>query len=133
MVVDTNVWIDYFNDHSSWQANRLREAIEENETIHLPGVILTEILLGLSSEKEANKMSELLTAFDNTKELSLVDYKQAAKIYRTCRSKGRTIRSTVDCLIAVICLRDNLELLSKDRDFDSIANCFPLKRILATH
>lgn len=133
MVVDTSVWIDYFNNHSSWQAGRLGKAIEENEPIELPGIILTEVLLGLSNEKEADKIAGLLTAFRQPEELSQAEYRQASKIYRTCRSKGKTIRSTIDCLIAVTCLRDSLELLSKDRDFDSIAHCFPLKLVSSPH
>ena len=133
MVVDTSVWIDYFNNHSSWQADRLSKAIEENEPIELPGIILTEILLGLSNQKDADKIAGLLTAFRQPEELSQAEYRQAANIYRGCRNKGKTIRSTIDCLIAVTCLRDNLKLLSKDRDFDSIALCFPLKQITSPH
>lgn len=44
MVVDTSVWIDYFNNYQSWQVRRLTEAIMGNETIVLPDIILTEIL-----------------------------------------------------------------------------------------
>lgn len=133
MVVDTSVWIDYFNRNTSWQAERLRNAIADNEPIHLPGIVITEILLGLSNNKEAERVADLLTTFEQPQELTLDDYKQAAEIYRTCRSKGKTIRSTVDCLIATLCLRDNYELLSKDRDFQAIERCFPLKNITTTH
>ena len=133
MVVDTSVWIDYFNCNPSWQAERLRSAIADNEPIHLPGIVITEILLGLSNNKEAERVAELLTAFEQPQELTLDDYKQAAEIYSPCRSKGKTIRSTIDCLIAALCLRDNHELLSKDRDFQAIEHCFPLKNITSTH
>ena len=133
MVVDNSVWIDYFNQNPSWQADRLRRAIADNESIHLPGIIVTEILLGLPNNKEADKVANLLTAFEQPQELTLVDYKRAAEIYRTCRSKGRTIRSTVDCMIAALCLRDNYELLSKDRDFQAIEHCYPIRNITAAH
>jgi len=129
MIVDTSVWVNYFNSNKSWQADRLRNAIEENETIVLPGIVLTEILLGFSTDKEAEKVSALLEAFEVSPELTTGDYKQAAAIYRKCRRQGKTIRSTVDCLIAVICIRDGLALLSKDRDFDFISESYPLKCI----
>jgi hypothetical protein len=126
VVVDTSVWIDYFNGYPSWQAERLIKAISDNEEIILPGIIQTEILLGFSNDKQANKVANILSAFDPPKDLKNDDYQQAAKIYRTCRKNGKTIRSTIDCLIAAMCLRENLELLSKDRDFDVIAQYFPL-------
>jgi len=130
MVVDTSVWIDYFNNYPSWQAQRLKKAIEENERIILPGIVLTEILLGLSSDKQADKISKLLTAFDSPEELTNADYQNAAKIYRTCRKSGVTIRSTIDCLIATICLKGDYSLLGKDRDFESIALYFPLQNVV---
>lgn len=129
MIVDTSVWIDFFNGHPSWQAKRLQNAISDNEQIHLPGIVLTEILLGLSSDKEAEKVADLLSAFSITKEMRATDYKQAAMIYRQCRTKGKTIRSTIDCMIATLCLRDGLPLLSKDRDFNFIAEYFSLKMV----
>jgi predicted nucleic acid-binding protein len=64
MLVDTSVWIDYFNDNRSPEAERLINAIKDDETIALPGIIWTEILIGLGTETEA------------------------ARIYRTCRDKG---------------------------------------------
>src|SRR5487761_2324045 len=107
MLVDTSVWIDFFNGHESGQVQCLACAIAESESIAVPGVVLTEILLGLKHDAEA-------------------DHIEAARIYRLCRAKGFTIRSTIDCLIAQLCLRDGLALLTKDRDFKAIADCLPL-------
>ena len=126
MIINTSVWIDYFNGYDSWQANRLTTAIEDNEQIIIPGIVTTEILLGFKTNAQANKVAELLSAFGNTQDLTQDDYQQAAQIYRTCRTHGITIRSTIDCLIATLCLRDNKEILSKDRDFSMIAQHFPL-------
>ncbi|WP_420886111.1 PIN domain-containing protein, partial [Candidatus Contendibacter odensensis] len=50
-----------------------------------------------------------------------ITYCEAATLYRRCRSQGSTIRSTIDCLIARICLRHDYDLLTKDRDFRLIA------------
>lgn len=129
MLVDTSVWIDYFNGHSSPQADRLAQALVEADSIVIPGIVLTEILLGLRTELEANKIADLLSIFDNIKEPDRADYIGAAKIYRFCRSKGYTIRSTIDCIIVQLCLRDNRPLLCKDRDFVNVAKFFPLRLI----
>jgi predicted nucleic acid-binding protein len=127
MVVDTSVWIDYFNGFASAEADRLAKAIADDETIALPGLVWTEILLGLKSDLEADKISNLLDAFGYVTEPTRSDYIEAARIYRICRSKGLTIRSTLDCLIAQLCLRDHLPFLCKDRDFQNISQLFPLQ------
>jgi predicted nucleic acid-binding protein len=129
MLVDTSVWIDYFNGHASSQANRLAVAIADGESIVIPGLVLTEILLGLRSETETNKIAGLLSVFDLLEEPNPADYIEAARIYRICRSKGYTIRSTIDCIIVQLCLRDNWSLLCKDRDFINIAKCLPLQLV----
>lgn len=126
MLVDTSVWVDYFNGYPSPQADCLAEAIDGALPIVIPGIVLTEILLGLRSDAEAARIADLLTAFDPAPDLVREDYIEAAVIYRQCRGRGYTIRFTVDCLIAQVCLRNDYPLLSKDRDFKAIARCRPL-------
>ena len=129
MLVDISVWIDFFNGHESAEATHLARAIQDAERIVITGVVLTEILLGLKNDAEAKRILNLLEAFDYSAEPVRDDYIKASRIYRLCRSQGITIRSTIDCLIAQLCLRDNLPLLSKDRDFTAIASCVPLQLV----
>lgn len=129
MLVDTSVWIDFFNGYQSRQAELLASVIAEAAPIVIPGVVLTEILLGLDNDAEAERISTLLDAFDTVAEPTRADYIEAARIYRLCRAKGFTVRSTIDCLIAQLCLRDDFALLTKDRDFKAIADCVPLQLI----
>ena len=129
MIVDTSVWIDFFNGQPSIQALRLSRAIEDNEPIALPGLVLTEILLGLKNDAEAKRIAQLLEAFSDVPEPSREDYMAAAELYRACRTKGVTIRSTIDCVIARLCLRDGQALLAKDRDFERIAEKTDLKLV----
>lgn len=129
MLADTSAWIDYFNGHPSAEAERLAHAIADNQPIVLPGLVLTEILLGLKNDAEAQRIASLLSAFDTAADLEHDDYLLAATIYRTCRAEGYTVRSTIDCLIAALCLRHDTPLLTKDRDFEAIARHFPLKLV----
>ena len=129
MIVDTSVWIDFFNGHLSSQAQRLTRAIEDNEPIGLPGLVLTEILLGLKNDAEAKRIAQLLEAFTDVPEPSRSDHMAAAALYRSCRAKGVAIRSTIDCVIAQLCLRDSQALLAKDRDFERIAEKTSLKLV----
>ena len=130
MIVDTSVWIDFFNGQPSSQAQRLSRAIEDNEPIGLPGLVLTEILMGLKNDAQAKRIAQLLEAFSDVPEPSRSDHIAAAALYRACRAKGLTIRSTIDCVIAQLCLRDGQALLAKDRDFDRIAEKTGLKLVL---
>lgn len=68
MLVDTSVWIDFFNGYQSKQAELLASAIADAETIVVPGIVLTEILLGLNNDAEAARISNLLDAFDTVAE-----------------------------------------------------------------
>ncbi len=133
MLVDTSVWVDFLNGYESAYANRLAQGIANGESISVPGLVLTEVLLGLGSDAQAAKISGLMTAFKSVAEMQLCDYEQAAGLYRLCRAKGISVRSTIDCLIAQMCLRDGLPLLTKDRDFTGIANCTNLQLVDVTH
>jgi predicted nucleic acid-binding protein len=129
ILVDTSVWIDFFNGHDSVEAAYLRQCIVDARPLTIPGLVMTEILQGVRTDAEAARVARVLSAFDVPPDLDSADYEQAAALYRQCRAKGFTVRLTIDCLIAQLCLRHNYELLAKDRDFDAIAQVASLKRL----
>jgi predicted nucleic acid-binding protein len=127
IVVDTSVWVDVLNDNSTPQAARCVELIEGGEPIALTDVILTEILQGLRSDREAQLVERHLSAFPILRLEGIEDFVLAASLYRTARRAGITIRKTLDCLIAAPCVRTNAPLLHADSDFDRLASCTPLR------
>jgi len=129
ILVDTSVWIDHFNGYDSDQAAYLLLCIADASPLVIPGLVLTEILLGVRNESEASRVTRVMSAFDLAPELERSDYEQAAVIYRACRARGATPRSAIDCLIAQLCLRYGHDLLTRDQDFEAIARFFPLKFI----
>ncbi len=129
ILVDTSVWIDFFNGHQSVESAYLRTCVSDAHPLVVPGLVLTEILMGLRTAADATRVAEVLSCFDAAPLLDTTDFRKAAELYRECRNRGRTIRSTIDCLIAQLCLRHGYELLAKDRDFDAISQVFPLKRV----
>ena len=129
ILVDTSVWVDYFNDYASLEADFLTLCIAEARPIVIAGLVLTEILQGMRDEVSARRVREVLSAFVLAPELSRADYERAAEIHRVCRARGKTPRSAIDCLIAQLCLRNGYGLLSRDRDFGAIARCFELECI----
>jgi predicted nucleic acid-binding protein len=127
IVVDTSVWIDVLNDTPTPQAQRCVALIEEGEPVALTDIILTEILQGLRSDKEARLVERHLRAFPILRLESVEDFVLAAELYRTARRAGVTIRKTLDCLIAVPCVRTGAPLLHADEDFDRLAACTALQ------
>jgi predicted nucleic acid-binding protein len=127
IVVDTSVWIDVLNDSPTPHAQRCVELIESGEPVALTDVVLTEILQGLRSDREAALVERHLRAFPVLRLEDLDDFVLAAKLYRTARRAGVTIRKTVDCLIAAPCVRTGAPLLHADEDFDRLASCTALR------
>lgn len=127
IVVDTSVWIDVLNEVETPQAQRCVELIEAGEPIALTDVVFTEILQGLSSEREARTVERHLRAFPILQLDGLDDFALAAELYRSARRAGVTIRKTLDCLIAAPCVRTGAPLLHADSDFDRLAGCTSLR------
>jgi predicted nucleic acid-binding protein len=127
IVVDTSVWIDVLNENATRQAGRCIELIEGGEPVALTDVILTEVLEGLRSDREAQMVERHLRAFPILRLEGLDDFVLAAELYRTARHAGVTVRKTLDCLIAAPCVRTNAPLLHADSDFDRLATCTPLR------
>jgi predicted nucleic acid-binding protein len=127
IVVDTSVWIDVLNDVDSRQARNCVQLIEEGQPVALTDVVLAEILQGLRSEREAGMVEHHLRAFPVLRLENVDDVVLAARLYRTARRSGVTIRKTLDCLIAAPCVRTGVPLLHADDDFDRLASCTDLR------
>jgi predicted nucleic acid-binding protein len=127
IVVDTSVWIDVLNDTPAPQAQRCVQLIESGQPVALTDVILTEVLQGLRSDREAALVERHLRAFPILRLEDLDDFVLAARLYRAARRAGVTIRKTLDCLIAAPCVRTGAPLLHADEDFDRLATCTPLR------
>ncbi|MGI8506350.1 MAG: type II toxin-antitoxin system VapC family toxin [Solirubrobacteraceae bacterium] len=126
IVVDTSVWIDVLNGVDSPTAATCIRLIETGEPVALTDIVFAEILQGLRDD-EAAKVESHLRAFPILRLQALEDFSLAAELYRSARRSGVTIRKTLDCLIAVPCVRTAAPLLHADADFDRLATCTPLR------
>ncbi len=127
ILVDTSVWIDFFNHANSESAHLLRRLIESDEEICLADIHLTEILQGIRQEKAFIELKKYLLMFSILRPQGIETYICAAQISRICGQKGTPVVKTVDTLIAAIAIETGVELLHKDKDFDVIARHLPLK------
>jgi len=129
ILVDTSVWIDFLQGRDTAHRHTLHRLIEEEEEICLTGIVLTEILQGIKVDKEAREIKDDLLAFPVYSPSEIDTYIEAANIYRQCMKKGKTVRKTIDCLIAAIAIENGLTLFHNDRDFSSIEQCTDLKTL----
>lgn len=90
--------------------------------------MLTEVLRGLADE-DVPRVESMLLDLDVLKMQWITDFRAAAGLYRCARKAGVTIRGTVDCLIAAVCIRENVKLLHADADFDRLAELTQLTTI----
>jgi len=117
MLVDSSVWIDYFNGRITPETDALDQALGVDEVI-IGDLILTEVLQGFRRDADFRKARELLGTLPVVEMLGPKAAVRAAENYRALRKKGVTIRKTIDVMIASYCIEHNLPLLYSDRDFD---------------
>ncbi len=126
-LVDSSVWIDYFNGMATPETDFLADRIEEGRFL-VGDLILVEVLQGTASTAEFDR---LLRLFSKVGQIQISDQPiaiQAAQHFRTLRSLGITVRKTIDTLIATRCISDGIPLLFSDRDFDPFVQHLGLVR-----
>ena len=128
ILVDTSVWVEHFRGTEAAEALWLADALAADEELCICGLVLTEILQGISSQRQHRVTSsflESLVYLPAERETHVL----AAELYRTARKKGRTIRNTVDCIIAACAIAHDVPLLQRDRDFVTIADLSALQLV----
>ena len=123
-LVDTSVWIEVF--HRPPRID-LESVIEFEEVVTcLP--IMQEVLQGFRDDHAFRVAQDALRALPIVEApLGSAAFDDAVDLYRLARHSGVTVRSNVDCLIAVCALRNDLTVLHHDRDFERIARIAPLQ------
>jgi predicted nucleic acid-binding protein len=117
VIVDTTVWIDYFRAISNPETEWLDDGLGRRR-LALTDVILCEVLQGVRDELTAGDVERRLLKLQVFQSGGVELARDAARNYRLLRSRGRTVRKTIDCLIATFCIREQHALLHRDRDFD---------------
>jgi predicted nucleic acid-binding protein len=116
IVVDSSVWIDYFNGVNSKATGKL-DALLGAEPVAVGDLILAEVLQGFRNDthyKTAKELMLSLTVFDMLGQEMAI---KSADNYRALRAKGVTVRRTVDVIIATCCIEHEVPLLFEDKDF----------------
>lgn len=129
ILVDTSVWIDYFNGKGNAQTDALDSALEEG-IVAIGDLILLEILQGFRNERDFRKAKATLETLDLYELLGHSMALKSADNYRILRRKGLTIRKTNDVVIATFCIENKLPLLFSDRDFVPFVDHLGLRTVV---
>lgn len=120
VLVDTSAWADFLNGHPSRESVALAELIAGDHDLCTCGIVVAEVFQGLRREKDRREIGARFTHLTFLEPSGIGVYFRAADIYRSLRQKGRTVRSTVDCLIAAIAEENDCRVLARDRDLQLI-------------
>lgn len=116
LLVDSSVWIDYFNGSATPQTDYLHAALAEREIL-VGDIILAEVLQGFRSDADFDAALRALSGLEQAAMLDPDLAVRSARHYRTLRKLGLTVRKTIDCFIATYAIANGHELLHADGDF----------------
>jgi len=116
ILVDSSVWIDYFNGIDSNETNKLDETLGLEE-VAIGDLILTEVLQGFRNSKDYKTAKEILTSLNIYEMLGVELALKSATNFRKLIKKGITIRKTADVIIATYSIENKMPLLFSDKDF----------------
>lgn len=126
ILVDSSVWIDFFNGQKNAHTDKLSSLLS-TELISIGDIILLEILQGIKNERDFKITKSYLQDLQchqlSNPSLAL----KAANHFRYLRSMGVTIRKTIDVVIATFCIENDFMLLHNDKDFKPFVTHLKLK------
>ncbi len=128
ILVDSSVWIDYFNGKRTSQTNWLNSALGY-KLIIMGDLILAEVLQGFQNEEDFKTAKNLLLEFPFMEMLGQELAIKSAMNYRFLRKKGVTVRKSIDVMIGTFCINHQISLLHDDRDFDPLEKYLKLKTV----
>ncbi|MBN1130971.1 MAG: PIN domain nuclease [Chitinispirillaceae bacterium] len=117
ILVDTSIWVDYFRGVET-QGTRTLDRRLESDRVATGDLIVAEIMMGFTTKRQIDAAYEIISClecFDLAgREIAL----KAADNYRFLRSRGITVRKTIDMIIGTFCIENKIPLLHNDRDFE---------------
>lgn len=117
VLVDSSVWIDFFNGQDTSTTRVLRDLMD-HRMLAVGDLIVVEVLQGFSRASDVREADLLFARFPCFDLSDCVLARSSAWNYRQLRTRGITVRKTIDVVIATFCIENGHSLLHSDRDFD---------------
>ena len=128
ILVDSSVWIGYFNGKTNPQTEWLDCALGK-EIIIIGDLILVEVLQGFKNDRDCYQARELLLNFRIVEMLGRELAIKSAENYRILRKKGVIVRKAIDVIIGTFCIHNNIHLLHDDQDFHALTRHLGLSTV----
>lgn len=129
VLVDTSAWVEYLRGTGSPHNLWIRRAMTDERPLGWTDPILYELVAGARSPARAQELRGLLMRGPMRPVAGLQDWEDAARLYRSARVRGLTVRSSIDCLIAAVAIRTENAILATDRDFEALAQVADLELV----
>lgn len=128
ILVDSSVWIDYFNGRKTRATDWLDTALG-SELLVMGDIILTEVLQGFQRDEDCTTAKSLLLTLPFMEMVGRELAIESAMNYRLLRKKGVTVRKTIDVMIGTFCIHNDISLLHSDKDFEPMQKYLKLKSV----
>jgi predicted nucleic acid-binding protein len=124
ILVDSSVWVDFFSASPGPAGNELRRIIAANEPFAITGIVVAEVLQGLT--RDVATIERLLAQCDLIEPAGFETYARAAEMYRAARAQGISLTST-DTLIGATAIEHHATVFTLDKDFSRMARVTDLE------
>jgi predicted nucleic acid-binding protein len=128
VMVDTSAWIEFFRGGLPSVVNKVDLCLER-DLVGIGDLVYCEVMQGIRSPREKGEVSTLLLSLPRFEMVGFIMAEKSASNYRLLRSKGVTVRKTIDVLIGTFCAEHGLPLIHHDSDFDLMAKHIGLNTI----
>ena len=118
VIVDTSAWIEYFRGGVPRIVNKVDQCLEI-DLVGIGDLVYCEVMQGIRASRERSQVSSLLLSLPQFNMVGFGIAEKSAANYRLLRSRGITVRKTIDVLIGTFCAEHGLQLIHHDSDYDS--------------
>jgi len=120
VIIDTSAWIEYLRGGIPRVVKKVDQCLEE-DLVGIGDLVYCEVMQGIRAPRERSRVSSLLLSLPQFDMVGFSIAEKSAANYRLLRSKGVTIRKTIDVLIGTFCAEHGLRIVHHDSDFDLMA------------
>jgi predicted nucleic acid-binding protein len=128
VIIDTSAWIEYLQDGLPRVVNKVDLCLER-DLVGIGDLVYCEVIQGIRSPRERREVSALLLSLPQFDMVGFNVAEKSAANHRLLRSKGVTVRKTIDVLIGTFCAENGMQLIHHDSDFDLMAKHIGLDTI----
>ncbi|NQT93082.1 MAG: PIN domain nuclease [Lentisphaerae bacterium] len=120
VIIDTSAWIEYFRGGAPNVVEKVDRCLEQ-DLVGIGDLVYCEVMQGIRSPRERGEVSSLLLSLPQFNMVGFSIAEKSASNYRLLRSKGVTVRKTIDVLIGTFCAEHGFQVVHFDSDFDLMA------------